>query len=47
MTEIARGRALVTLIKVFTVAPDDQRRLVDLLVEAKIGDQASTRVHLG
>lgn len=34
MTEIARGRDLVTLINVFTVAPENQQRLVDLLVEA-------------
>ena len=34
MTEIARGRELVTLINVFTVAPEDQQRLVEVLVEA-------------
>jgi quinol monooxygenase YgiN len=34
VTEIARGRDLVTLINVFTVAPEKQQRLVDLLIEA-------------
>ena len=34
MTEIATGRDLVTLINVFTVAPEDQPRLVDVLVDA-------------
>ena len=34
MTQIAVGQDVVTLINVFTVAPDNQQRLVDLLVEA-------------
>jgi quinol monooxygenase YgiN len=34
VTEIVQGRDLVTLINVFTVAPDNQQRLVDALVEA-------------
>src|SRR5947209_7749507 len=34
MTTIAKGRDLVTLIKVFTVEPDTQQEVVDLLVEA-------------
>jgi heme-degrading monooxygenase HmoA len=34
MTAISEGQDLVTLINVFTVAPEDQQRLVDILVEA-------------
>ena len=34
MTEISKGQDLVTLINVFTVAPEDQQRLVEVLVEA-------------
>jgi hypothetical protein len=34
MVTIAKDRDLVTLINVFTVAPEDQQRLVDVLVEA-------------
>jgi heme-degrading monooxygenase HmoA len=34
MTRIAVGQDVVTLINVFTVAPENQQRLVDLLVEA-------------
>jgi heme-degrading monooxygenase HmoA len=34
MTQITVGQDVVTLINVFTVAPEDQQRLVDLLVEA-------------
>jgi hypothetical protein len=34
MTQITIGQDVVTLINVFTVAPEDQQRLVDLLVEA-------------
>jgi len=34
MTEIRTGRPLVTLINVFTVAPEQQQRLVDSLVAA-------------
>src|SRR5438128_2300680 len=34
MTRIFRDQDMVTLINVFTVAPKDQQRLVDLLVEA-------------
>jgi heme-degrading monooxygenase HmoA len=34
MVEIAKDNDVVTLINVFTVAPEDQQRLVDVLVEA-------------
>lgn len=34
MTRILQGGDFVTLINVFTVEPDDQQRLVGLLVEA-------------
>ena len=34
MTTIAKGRDLVTLINVFTVEPETQQQMVDLLVEA-------------
>lgn len=34
MTQIAVGQQVTTLINVFTVAPEHQQRLVDLLVEA-------------
>jgi quinol monooxygenase YgiN len=34
MATITEDRDIVTLINVFTVAPEDQRRLVDVLVEA-------------
>ena len=34
MTRISEGGGVVTLINVFTVAPEDQQRLLDLLVEA-------------
>jgi heme-degrading monooxygenase HmoA len=34
MVKIAKANDVVTLINVFTVAPEDQQRLVDLLVEA-------------
>jgi quinol monooxygenase YgiN len=34
MTEIAVDNNIVTLINVFTVRPEQQQRLVDLLVEA-------------
>ena len=34
MTTIAEGRDLVTLINVFTVEPETQQQMVDLLVEA-------------
>jgi heme-degrading monooxygenase HmoA len=34
VTQITVGQDVVTLINVFTVAPEDQQRLVDLLVEA-------------
>jgi hypothetical protein len=34
MTRISQDQDAVTLINVFTVAPEDQQRLVDLLVEA-------------
>ena len=34
MVKIAKANDVVTLINVFTVAPEDQQRLVDELVEA-------------
>ena len=34
MTRISRRDGVVTLINVFTVAPEDQQRLLGLLVEA-------------
>ena len=34
MTEISQRGDVVTLINVFTVAPEDQQRLLDLLAEA-------------
>jgi heme-degrading monooxygenase HmoA len=34
MTQISRDVEVVTLINVFTVAPEDQQRLLDVLVEA-------------
>ena len=34
MTRISQRSDVVTLVNVFTVAPEDQRRLLDLLVEA-------------
>ncbi len=34
MTTISTEQDVVTLVNVFTVAPEDQQRLVDLLVEA-------------
>ena len=34
MTQITVGQDVVTLINVFTVAPENQQRLVDLLVQA-------------
>lgn len=34
MTRISQSNGVVTLINVFTVAPEDQQRLLDLLVEA-------------
>ena len=34
MVTIAKANDVVTLINVFTVAPEDQQRLVDVLVEA-------------
>jgi quinol monooxygenase YgiN len=34
MVTITEDSEIVTLINVFTVAPEDQRRLVDVLVEA-------------
>lgn len=34
MTEISQRGDVVTLINVFSVAPEDQQRLLDLLVEA-------------
>lgn len=34
MTTIRKDQQLVTLINVFTVAPEHQQRLVDLLIEA-------------
>jgi heme-degrading monooxygenase HmoA len=34
MVTIAKANDVVTLINVFTVAPEDQQRMVDVLVEA-------------
>ena len=34
MTQISQSNDVVTLINVFTVAPEDQQHLLDLLVEA-------------
>ena len=34
MTTITTDKSLVTLINIFTVSPENQQRLVDLLVEA-------------
>ena len=34
MTQISEDRDVVTLINVFTVAPEDQQRLIELLAEA-------------
>ena len=34
MTEIAPGKDLVTLVNVFMVAPENQQRLLEVLVEA-------------
>ena len=34
MVEIATGNQLATLINVFTVSPENQQRLVDMLIEA-------------
>ena len=34
MSSISKDLDLVTLINVFTVAPEDQQRMVDLLIEA-------------
>jgi len=34
MVTIAKDKDMVTLINVFTVAPEDQQRLVDVLVDA-------------
>ncbi|HLZ61495.1 MAG TPA: antibiotic biosynthesis monooxygenase family protein [Ktedonosporobacter sp.] len=33
MTQIIQGLEIVTLINVFTVAPQDQQKLVDVLIE--------------
>ncbi len=37
MTTISTGRDVLTLVNVFTVAPEDQQRLLDVLVEATEG----------
>lgn len=34
MTTISKGKKVVTLINVFTVMPESQQRLVDVLIEA-------------
>ena len=34
MTAITTGRKILTLINVFTVRPENQQRLIDILVEA-------------
>lgn len=40
MTNISTERDVVTLINVFTVKPEDQQRVVDVLTEA--AEEAST-----
>ena len=51
MTTISTERDVVTLINVFTVAPADQQRLLDLLVEAtesvmkRLPDFVSANLH--
>lgn len=47
MTHISAGRDVVTLINVFTVSPQDQQRLVKLLVEATEGMISATGLRLG
>jgi heme-degrading monooxygenase HmoA len=34
MTEISTGRPVITMINTFAVAPENQQRLVDILIEA-------------
>src|SRR6266481_1503694 len=34
MVQIARGNDVVTLINIFTVSPENQQKLVDMLIEA-------------
>lgn len=34
MTTITAGRKIITLINVFTVKPENQQRLIDVLIEA-------------
>ena len=34
MTTISKDKRVVTLVNVFTVAPENQQRLIDMLVEA-------------
>ncbi len=36
MTTITTDKSLITLINVFTVSPENQQRLVDLLIEATV-----------
>src|SRR5215211_6572054 len=51
MAHIAEDRGVITLINVFTVVPEDQQRLVDLLVgatEAVMGERpgyVSANIH--
>ena len=51
MTQISQSNDVVTLINVFTVAPEDQQHLLDLLVEAtesvmnKLPGFVSTNLH--
>ena len=52
MTTISTERDVVTLVNVFTVAPDKQQRLVDVLAEAattmkRIHGYVSSNLHKG
>jgi quinol monooxygenase YgiN len=53
MTTIAKGQPVVTLMNVFTVEPENQQRLVDLLIQAtqevmdKLPGYVSANIHKG
>lgn len=53
MTNIAKDKPVVTLINVFTVEPENQQRLIDVLVEAtqavmnKLPGYVSANIHRG
>ena len=53
MTTIAREKPVVTLINVFTVEPENQQRLIDVLIEAtetvmnKLPGFVSANIHRG